>query len=358
MTTSYRRYLLLVLAVGCLLQPILVIEYWKLLEPYVHWAHHRVVDITGFPPLVRWSLVDAYIANTVAKVKKPLILVLGDSEPYGLHVEDDRIFSRLLANDLPNYAVFNISFLDGRFADMEQAIDSLKRHNVHAEFVIFDVDITHFGNAGAQHGGDSSKILTSTHVPLWVAVTAATLPNVRNVWRLKDKQAVIRTESFNYVPLPGNYLPNDGLPLFKAQFGQLLTRLKPISTNIVAYMSPFATESFEHYGFDEMAFRKLTARYTDICRDSGVKYGVKCLNLSAAMTMDDFNDIIHLNRRGHARVARRLRQEIASESGTASSPATGRKRANRREPSPASESATQPIRLRVVSTQASPPEAR
>lgn len=326
MTRPYKRYLLLVLAVGCLLQPLLAITYWRLLEPYAGWSRHRVFDVTDFAPLVRWSLVDAYIANTVAKEKKPLVLVLGDSEPYGLHVEDDRIFSRLLANDFPNYAVFNISFLDGRFADMEQVIDSLRRHNVHAEFVIFNIDITHFGNTGERYNGDSGRVLDSAHVPLWLAVTAATLPNARSVWRLKDKQVVIRSESFNYVPLPGNYLPDDGLPLFEVQFRQLLTRLKPIGTNIVAYMSPFATESFEHYGFDEKAFRRLTARYTDICRDSGVKYGVKCLDLSAAMTINDFNDIIHLNRRGHARVAQRLRREIASESGVASRVAASRPR--------------------------------
>ena len=34
---SYKKYVLLVLAIGCLLQLLLAIVYWKLIDPYWTW---------------------------------------------------------------------------------------------------------------------------------------------------------------------------------------------------------------------------------------------------------------------------------------------------------------------------------
>jgi len=302
------------LMVGCLLQPLLAFVYWTQLKPYLTWAHHRVVDVTLFPSPVRWSLVDAYVAHTIARETKPLVLVMGDSEPYGLHVEDNLTFSHLLAERLPDYAVFNLSFIDGRFTDMEQVIDSLIRHNVHPAFVIFDINITHFFGPRESHPHDPNVVLVSPPLPLWAAVAAATLPNVQQVFRVKENRPVIRPDTFEYVPLPKDYLPRIASPLFDHSFSHLLDKLNPLGGKIVAYMAPYAVESFAHYGFDESAFRRLSAGYTGICRKSGVR----CLDLSETLTLDDFIDIIHLNRQGHALLAQRLQEEIVKTSSKAS----------------------------------------
>ena len=186
---SYKKYVLLVLAIGCLLQLLLAIVYWKLIEPYRTWQQLRVVEVTSFPLRIRLPLVDGYIANTVAKQTKPLVLVMGDSESYGPYVEDHLTFSHLLAQHLPNYAVFNISIKGAQLADIDKLIDSLERYNVHPEFIIFDVNFAHFRNPGNMlddHGSSSPDIYTDVarHCVSDIAQRAERVPIQEPVARL------------------------------------------------------------------------------------------------------------------------------------------------------------------------------
>ena len=230
---------------------------------------------------IRWALVDGYIANTVAKETKPLVLVMGDSESYGPYVEDHLTFSYLLAQHLPNYAVFNISIKGAQLADIDKLIDSLERYNVHPEFIIFDVDFAHFKNPGNMQD-DDLEVLPSTYVPIWLAIASATLPDVRSVYEFRNQRPDLRPETFNYLPLPRDSIPRDPSPVFEESFKHVLSRLKPVSKNIVAYVAPFAIESFKYYGFDDIAFQRIAARYIGICQD----LGADCLDLSGALPID------------------------------------------------------------------------
>ncbi len=306
---SYKKYVLLVLAIGCLLQMSLALVYWKLVYPYWTWRQERVVEVTSFPLLMRGALVDGYIANTVAKETRPVILVMGDSEPYGPYVDEHLTFSHLLAQRLPNYAVFNVSIKGAQLVDIEKVIDSLERYSVHPEFIIFDVNFAHFRNPGNMQG-DDAHVLSSTYVPIGFAVAAATFADVRNIHRFRNQQPRLLPETFNYLPLPKDSIPREPSPVFEKTFKHVLTRLKHVGKNVVAYTAPFAIGSFKYYGFDEVAFQRLAARYTDICQD----LGVDCLDLSGTLTIGDFFDIIHLNRSGHAAMAERLEREISKRS--------------------------------------------
>jgi len=305
---SYKKYVLLSLGTFCLLQLFLALVYWKLIDPYWTWRQYRAVDITSFPVLIRQALVNGYIANTVAKETKPLVLVMGDSEPYGSFVEEPLIFSHLLAQHLPNYAVFDISFKGAHFADIEKVIDSLERYDIHPEFIIFDVNFAHFRKPGNMLD-DDPEVLPQTSIPMWLAIASVTLPNVRSVYQFRNQWPDIRPETFNYLPLPRDSIPRDPSPVFEESFKHVLSRLKPVSKNIVAYMAPFAIESFKYYGFDDIAFQRLAARYNGICQD----LGGDCLDLSSALPIENFIDIIHLNRQGHAFMAQRLEQEITKQ---------------------------------------------
>jgi len=306
--SSHKKYVLLVLAIGCLLQLLLALVYWKLVEPYWTWRHHRAVEVTRFPSLIRRALVDGYIVNTVAKEAKPIVLVMGDSEPYGAFVDDRLIFSHLLAQRLPNYSVFNISFMGGQFADIEKVLDSLERHNVHPEVLIFDVDFADF-RLPSERQDHHRGVLSSTFAPIYLAIAAATLPDVRSVYHFSNQPPVVHPETFDYLPLMRDSLPSDPPPEFDESFKQVLRRTKRVSPNVVAYIPPFAIESFKYYGFDDVAFKRVAAHYVDICQD----FAVDCLDLSGALPIDDFIDIIHLNRQGHALVAQRLEQEITKQ---------------------------------------------
>ena len=310
---AYKKYILLVLGIACLLQLLLALVYWKLVDPYWTWRQDRVVEITSFPARIRRALVDGYIANTVAKETKPLVLVMGDSEPYGIYVDDRLTFSHLLAQRFPNYAVFNISFKGAHLGDIDKVIDSLERYDVHPEFVIFDVDFAHFRNPGNSQD-DDPDVLPSTYVPIWLAIAEATLPDVRIVSRFRNRRAELRPETFNYLPLPRDAIPRDPSPAFDESFKHVLRRLKTLSKNIIAYMPPFATESFRHYGYDDIAFQRVAAHYITTCQD----VGADCLDLSGVLPLHDFIDIIHLNRHGHAFMAQRLEEEIIKQSRTIS----------------------------------------
>jgi hypothetical protein len=122
------------------------------------------------------------------------------------------------------------------------------------------------------------------------------------------------------MPLPRDVIPREPSPVFDESLKHVLSRLKRVGKNIVVYTAPFAIESFGHYGFNDTAFRKLAAHYNGICQD----LGADCLDLSGALPMDNFIDIIHLNRQGHAFMAQRLEEEILkmgiSQASTTSDP--------------------------------------
>jgi hypothetical protein len=316
---SNKDYVLVVLGIGSLLQLLLALVYWNLVEPYWTWRQYRVVEITRFPSLIRRALVDGYIANTVAKQTKPLVLVMGDSEPYGAFVEERLTFSHLLAQHLPNYAVFNISFKGGQFSDIEKVLDSLERYHVHPEMIIFDVDFAHFRVPGDTQS-DGYGVLPSAFVPIYLAIGAATLPDVRRVYEFSSQSPDLRPDTFNYIPLSRDSLSSDPSPESDESFKHVLRRTTRVSKNVVAYIPPFAIESFKHYGFDDVAFKRVAAHYVGICKN----LGVDCLDLSSALPMNNFLDVIHLNGQGHAFMAQRLEQAITRQFREISAaPATG-----------------------------------
>jgi len=67
---------------------------------------------------------------------------------------------------------------------------------------------------------------------------------VKRVFRVKENRPVIRPETLEYVRLPQDYLPRVASPLFDPAFSHLLDKLKPLGGRIVAYMAPYAVESF------------------------------------------------------------------------------------------------------------------
>jgi hypothetical protein len=301
----YKKYLLLVLGIVALLQFSLVLAYWKLIDPYWSSREYRVVEVTSFPLLIRGALIDGYISHTAAEATKPLILVMGDSEPYGPFVEEQLTFARLLARNLPDHTVLNVSIKGARLVDIEKVIDSLERHGIHPEFILFDINFADFRNLGNMPG-DNSHALPSIYIPIAPAIAAATFQGVQSVYHFRHGQTRLLPDTFNYMPLPRDAIPREPSPVFEESLRHVLNRLKHVGKNIVVYTAPFAIESFGHYGFDGAAFRKLAARYNGICRD----IGVDCLDLSGTFPMDNFIDIIHLNRQGHAFMAQRLEEEI------------------------------------------------
>ena len=212
--------------------------------------------------------------------------------------------------DVYKRQTFNISFKGAHLADIEKVIDCLEQHHVRAEFIIFDVDFANFRNPDDADSGESD-VLPSTRLPSELAIAAATFPSVRSVYDFSRRPPDMASEQFNYLPLPKDVLPRDPSPAYDAAFRRVLTRMKGMSKNVIAYVPPFAVEAFGHYGFDVPAFRYLAAYYVAVCHE----LGVDCLDLSGALPLSDFVDIIHLNQRGHAYLARRLEREIGRQRG-------------------------------------------
>jgi hypothetical protein len=306
----HKRYLLLVLAVVCLLQMALALVYWKVLQPVLHWPKDRVVDVGRFPALLRRPLLDAYIANTVSKETRPLVLVLGDSEAYGAFADERSIFAHLLSQHLTTVGTFDVSFKGAHLADIEKVIDSMERHRVRPEFIILEVDFANFRKPENSDSADPD-VLLSVRVPIGLAVAMATFSSVRSAYDFSQQPADVEgeSESFNYMALPKDVFPLDPSPAYDAALKRLLVRAKVRSKNVVAYIPPYAVDAFGYYGFDEPTFRKLVDYYLGVCRESGAR----CLDLSGALPLSNFLDIIHLNKRGHGYLAGRLEQEIAPQ---------------------------------------------
>lgn len=318
----YKRYLMSLLALVCFLQVVLGFIYWELLQPYLHWQRHRVVEVTSFPPSVRRSLIDAYLANTVSRETRPLILVLGDSESYGAFVDERFTFSHLLAQRFPSFGTYNVSIKGAQLTDIDRIIDSLQRYRIRPAFIIFDIDFASFTRSG-DADSDASHVLATTRLPMLLTVAGATVPTVRSVYDFGRAQSQEAAGRFSYLPLPRSIFPTNPSDTYDDALVRILTRMKAVSANVIAYVPPFAVAAFERYGFDETAFRRLAVHYVGMCASRGVR----CLDLSEALPLSNFMDIIHLNRQGHVVMASRLERAIKGSGQHAASKTTATRQA-------------------------------
>lgn len=108
----YARYLLIVcIAVVALMAGAGIVGQHLLWRQYA--ASDKGVNVRGVDLVYRLGFVDWFIAGRIISAEKPVIVVLGDSQPYGFGLPNAEIVSARLEAERPAYRVFNLAIQGG-----------------------------------------------------------------------------------------------------------------------------------------------------------------------------------------------------------------------------------------------------
>jgi hypothetical protein len=101
----------------------------------------RVFNVRLVPEGYRAPLMNAFISKSSIAQSERLIVVLGDSQSWGFRLREERVYTTLLKERLPDYRVVNLSIVDGRVNDQMMILDMLEANGIRPQLIITSANI-------------------------------------------------------------------------------------------------------------------------------------------------------------------------------------------------------------------------
>jgi hypothetical protein len=259
----------------------------------------RVPNVRLVPDEYRAPLLQAYIEDRIRPGGRPLIAVLGDSQSWGFRHREARVFTAILQQQLPAYDVVNLSIVDGRLSDQMMILKMLKAQGIRPRLVITSANITHIKTP------DLVRLVPSAR-PYWSYFLSPI-----NVYRVgqfaipKDPEA--RDMAYRRFQVPDRFLDSAaGLDGFLRTVEGVLRMARSVGDEVLFYAPPYAVEDFASYKYDRALYDRQVKALMEACHTSGVQ----CEDLSVALPLSAFQDVVHLNRGGQMLLADKVLAKI------------------------------------------------
>lgn len=262
---------------------------------------NRAVNVRAVDLPDRMGLISNYLDARLAVERRPFVLILGDSQSYGIAQREERTFSALMQRRLPDRAVVNLSVIDARIGDQLVLLQELERRGHFAEIVLLTLNPAHFRQPEIRR-------LTETKLSAWLFFTSPL--KLARLGRIVDDAMADRDRSFEKRPVRHNQY--SGTAESERIIGEaLITALvaaKRIARRVILYVPPHAIAAYAADGFDLSDFHARTKATIDRCRSVT---DVTCLDLTQALPVEAFQDVVHFSFAGHQMMADLLLKEIS-----------------------------------------------
>lgn len=262
-------------------------------------GHSRVFNVRLVPDSYRAPLMDAFIATASTANSKPLIVVLGDSQSWGFRQREERVFSTLLQKKLPHYRVLNLSVVDGRLKDQLAILEMLDARGIRPKLILSSTNLAHVKNTEMQR-------LPKTALPSW-----AYFLSPLNVVRIGEFAPPSDREpsemAYKRFQVPDRFVDSkQGLEKSAELLERTLRRARDIAEHVYFYMPPHAVDDFASYNYDRALYDGQVRDLIAACATTGAI----CDDLSSSLPLKAFQDVVHLNRSGHEKMAAALLPSI------------------------------------------------
>lgn len=259
----------------------------------------RLMNVRLVAERHRIAMIDAFIAAN-AQSDLPLVVVLGDSQSWGFRHRPERVFTAHLQAALPDVKVLNLSVVDGRIADQVAIIGLIKDRGIRPSLIVTSANL-------GQLKAPEFRRLTDSVLPFWTYLLSPL--NVYRLGELFPPKDARETADMAYrrFQVPDRFLDSpQRVQEMARQVASMLEAAQDIADRVLFYMPPHATEDFGSYGYNRGLYHRQVRAMLEACKQSGAS----CTDLSAALPLGAFQDVVHLNRRGHVLLARKLQPEI------------------------------------------------
>lgn len=272
-------------------------------------ANQRLVNVRLVDIHFRLGLIEQFVTSHVGD--KPLIIILGDSQSYGIAQHESRIFSTLLQKALPGKAVLNLSIIDARIQDQWAVLRVLKRLNIKPESILISFNAAHANGYGLRR-------LTDYSIPTWIYfANPCSIPLISKMGlatdppEQSDRDFKVRIEADRFASTEAE------LHAMEADLAHMLDAASKSARHVILYAPPHAISGFEASGYRPEQYRMIVG--TLLASGRKVR-NVTCLDLSESLPLTAFQDLVHFNWTGHKMAAAALLPLLSDTSLPASTP--------------------------------------
>ncbi|MDM9619066.1 hypothetical protein [Rhizobium sp. S96] len=227
----------------------------------------------------------------------PSMIVLGDSQPFnsGFPLESTWPF---LINQKAGMGlrVVNLAVIDGRPEDTAFIARQLPAGSARLAFV--NLNQSHFV-------GDHLRYVSPIEpAPLEFEKCAFEMRRLLLAEKLPLPDTVRGRETFRKTKLsPDRYR----IDINRDTITTMISAVAEASAVTTAFVTPNNVDAFDLYGYDVDRFQEKSEEMEAACASSGL---ARCINLSMALSMNNFYDIVHLNTSGNRALADLLATKI------------------------------------------------
>lgn len=285
-----------------------------------HFYGHRILNLrkTKAPADDREKMSAAFFQSVMAKAaqqQKPSAVFLGSSVTYGYPWQEPAIFSRVVADQLPQWQVANLSLIG---ANLSNAPTCALGGRVRPDVLIVEIPLVN-SIAELKPGQATSvrQCSSSAQKPVsyWELVLARPygLGWLTLLW---DEEAYHKPDSdIQIAKLPGNYFSTEErFARIQSQFARELRAyvhaMSEAADRVIFFVSPVYTAGIGEAGGDGAAVERQIQFAYAVCRENP---RVSCIDpASLVLGREMFYNLTHLNQRGHRALGEYFAREIVS----------------------------------------------
>jgi lysophospholipase L1-like esterase len=252
----------------------------------------RVANVVSVPLRYRLPLILDFVEAKLDAAHGKVTVILGDSQFYGYNQSWNDTFPAFLAKMNPDRKIINISVVAGRFNDTLLVLSHIKDPRIGT--ILYEVNPSQFST---NIDPDDQQLAANTsRYPFFLLVPSIAWKFERSFIRHSGRQ------TFQYLQLEAKryIIPRKSRNIEK--YRQVLSVLQNSGKRVIVVMSPQDLAAFPLYRYDVAQIRRDSGYLMGICRE----YRVTCVDMLDKLDNSDFFDVVHLNTRGHEKVAQLL----------------------------------------------------
>lgn len=287
-----------------------------------HFYGHRIINIRKVKTVEKnWEeMSSAFFYEVVADAKKmnrQSVIFIGSSMTYGYPWQEPVIFTRIVAERLPDWRVANLSYIAADIRGLMDHVTCSMGGDTKPDVLVVEIPLVNSigtlvpggkkirrtcSNAARERTGYWELVLTRPYGLGWLSL----------LW---DEEAYIKKDAdIQIVKLPSTYFASrDSFSAVKSQFADELREyveaVSMMGHKVIVYVSPVYTPGIDESGADREAVEMQIEFAYNICRENDK---VICIPPTLlGMKREMFYNLTHLNQRGHRALGEVFARQLA-----------------------------------------------
>lgn len=289
-----------------------------------HFYSHRILDLTQTkdPAHDREKISAAFFHTVMAKAEqqqKPSAMFLGSSVTYGYPWQEPVIFSRVVADQLPQWQVANLSLIGVSAKGILNVTSCALGGRVRPNVLIVEIPLVnsiYYLDPTKETSAHQCSSSAKKPVSYWTPVLARPygLGWLTLLW---DEEAYHKPDSNIQMiaKVPSNYFSTEERFVrvqsqFAVELRAYVEALSDTADRVIFFVSPIYTGGIEEAGGDSAAVERQIQFAYAVCRENPK---VSCIDPAAlGLGREMFYNLTHLNQRGHRALGEYFAREIVS----------------------------------------------